>query len=235
MALYEQLSPELTERIRQDIADGTRPSFAAKSSSAIRRDQSEDIESVWRPAYARDVDKIMHHPYYNRYTDKTQVFSFYKNDDIMYGIEVITGSKFVILTSDDELYYIGNFHDDKGLYFSNETYKYSYYGLKYASKYDTKYDTKYDCDDDWYKYDEDYWYDKAYQEQNNIDDKEEYMIQLESNWYLDIYGNGDAVKVGDKEYWYDYDTLELFEWTNGEMKLIAVNPMIYDENYSEVW
>lgn len=82
MALYEQLSPELTERIRQDIADGTRPAFAAKSSSAIRREPSEDKESVWRPAYARDVDKIMHHPYYNRYTDKTQVFSFYKNDDI---------------------------------------------------------------------------------------------------------------------------------------------------------
>lgn len=82
MALYEQLSKELTERIRQDIADDTRPDFAAKSALAIRRDPSEDKESVWRPAYARDVDKIMHHPYYNRYTDKTQVFSFYKNDDI---------------------------------------------------------------------------------------------------------------------------------------------------------
>ena len=30
----------------------------------------------------RDVEKIMHSPYYNRYADKTQVFSFYKNDDI---------------------------------------------------------------------------------------------------------------------------------------------------------
>ena len=60
MALYEKLSPELTERIRQDIADGTRPGFAAKSSNAIRREQSEDVETVWRPAYARDVDKIMH-------------------------------------------------------------------------------------------------------------------------------------------------------------------------------
>ena len=29
-----------------------------------------------------DVDKILHSMFYNRYTDKTQVFSFYKNDDI---------------------------------------------------------------------------------------------------------------------------------------------------------
>jgi dGTPase len=28
------------------------------------------------------VEKIIHSPYYNRYTDKTQVFSFYQNDDI---------------------------------------------------------------------------------------------------------------------------------------------------------
>jgi len=80
--IYEKLSPELTERMRYDIEHGTRPSFAAKSSLAKRRNPDDDKESIWRPAYARDVDKIMHSPYYNRYTDKTQVFSFYKNDDI---------------------------------------------------------------------------------------------------------------------------------------------------------
>ena len=82
MSNYEQLSPEITERIRYDIENGTRPSFGAKSSEAMRRDPTLDLESVWRPAYSRDVDKIVHSPYYNRYTDKTQVFSFYKNDDI---------------------------------------------------------------------------------------------------------------------------------------------------------
>ena len=79
---YEKLSPEITERIREDIEKGTRPNFAAKSANAIRRDPNHDRESIWRPAYARDVDKILHSPYYNRYTEKTQVFSFYKNDDI---------------------------------------------------------------------------------------------------------------------------------------------------------
>ena len=82
MPNYEKLSPEISERIREDIEKGTRPDFAAKSANAIRRNPLYDRESIWRPAYARDVDKILHSPFYNRYTDKTQVFSFYKNDDI---------------------------------------------------------------------------------------------------------------------------------------------------------
>ena len=79
---YEKLSPEISERIREDKLNNTMPNFAAKGSMAIRRDPTSDKETVWRGAYARDVDKIMYSPFYNRYTDKTQVFSFYKNDDI---------------------------------------------------------------------------------------------------------------------------------------------------------
>ena len=82
MRNYEHLSLEISERIREDMEKGTRPNFAAKNADALRRDMTLDTPSVWRPSYARDVDKIMHSPYYNRYTDKTQVFSFYKNDDI---------------------------------------------------------------------------------------------------------------------------------------------------------
>ncbi len=82
MAIYEKLSKEMSERIESDIRTGNRPGFAADSSLAVRRNNSDDRESVWRRAYVRDVDKILHSPYYNRYTDKTQVFSFYKHDDI---------------------------------------------------------------------------------------------------------------------------------------------------------
>ena len=42
----------------------------------------KDKANLHRPAFVREVEKILHCPYYNRYTDKTQVFSFYKNDDI---------------------------------------------------------------------------------------------------------------------------------------------------------
>ncbi len=79
---YEKLSSEISERIRYDIENNTRPQFAAVGANAKRRNPLYDKESIWRPAYVRDVDKIMHSPYYNRYTDKTQVFSFYKHDDI---------------------------------------------------------------------------------------------------------------------------------------------------------
>jgi len=47
-----------------------------------RRVEDRDRANLWRPCYIRDIDKILHHPFYNRYTDKTQVFSFYKDDDI---------------------------------------------------------------------------------------------------------------------------------------------------------
>jgi dGTPase len=82
MPNYEKLSSQMSERIKEDIEKNTRPNFAARGANAVRRNQAYDKESIWRPAYARDVDKIMHSPFYNRYTDKTQVFSFYKNDDI---------------------------------------------------------------------------------------------------------------------------------------------------------
>ncbi|MBQ2876799.1 MAG: HD domain-containing protein [Clostridia bacterium] len=79
---YERLSPEIAERIRYDKEHNCRPNLGAVSANAKRRIMNEDVENEWRSAYIRDVDKIMHSPYYNRYTDKTQVFSFYKNDDI---------------------------------------------------------------------------------------------------------------------------------------------------------
>ena len=79
---YEKLSAEISERIKYDRENGTLPRFGRDGNDAVRRNPLFDKQSIWRPAYARDVDKIMHSPYYNRYTDKTQVFSFYKNDDI---------------------------------------------------------------------------------------------------------------------------------------------------------
>ena len=82
MPTYNKLSDALTERIENDIRNNTRPNFGTPNSNAVRRDNTKDAPSVWRPSYARDVDKILYSPYYNRYTDKTQVFSFYKNDDI---------------------------------------------------------------------------------------------------------------------------------------------------------
>ncbi len=82
MLKYEQLSKELQERIQSDRKAGTMPMQGFKEESVLRRDPSRDQANVIRTAFIRDIDKIIHCPYYNRYADKTQVFSFYKNDDI---------------------------------------------------------------------------------------------------------------------------------------------------------
>ena len=81
MLHYEKLSSQTEYKIKTDIESNTRPCFAFDEANVIRR-ADRDTASVWRTAFIRDIDKILHCPYYNRYADKTQVFSFYKNDDI---------------------------------------------------------------------------------------------------------------------------------------------------------
>ena len=79
---YIQLSKELQERIIADRESHKINPCYTSNEAAIRRKMDWDKNTLLRPAYIRDVEKIMHTPYYNRYADKTQVFSFYKNDDI---------------------------------------------------------------------------------------------------------------------------------------------------------
>ena len=83
MANYKSLSKELEERIKIDNKTGKSPNFSTLDEACIRRrDNPHDEATVWRGSFLRDVDKILHCPLYNRYSDKTQVFSLYKNDDI---------------------------------------------------------------------------------------------------------------------------------------------------------
>ncbi len=79
---YDSLSKELTERIEHDRMTGSRPNVGFSEQDAVRRSAAHDKPTVWRPAFVRDTDKILHSAYYSRFADKTQVFSFYKNDDI---------------------------------------------------------------------------------------------------------------------------------------------------------
>ena len=83
MPNYETLSPEMTNRIESDRRSGIRPPVGFADGNVLRRRQVEsDKPTLWRPAFVHDIDKIIHCPYYNRYSDKTQVFSLTKNDDI---------------------------------------------------------------------------------------------------------------------------------------------------------
>ena len=80
--LYEKLTDELSCKIEEDRKNNSLPNSAFKDSDVIRRYNDRDKATVIRTPFIRDIDKIMHCPFYNRYADKTQVFSFYKNDDI---------------------------------------------------------------------------------------------------------------------------------------------------------
>lgn len=67
------------EEINRRYDDSLSP-FACKNADAVRLTKPK--YNIIRPAFSYDVDFILHSPFYNRYADKTQVFSFYKNDDL---------------------------------------------------------------------------------------------------------------------------------------------------------
>ncbi len=80
---YKSVSKKLENQIITDRKNNTLPVFYCKDESAQRRrENTHDFGSVLRSPFVRDIDKILNCPYYNRYSDKTQVFSLYKNDDI---------------------------------------------------------------------------------------------------------------------------------------------------------
>lgn len=83
MLKYESLSDALSRRIEAEKRTGSFERMGFDNSNITRRNSyKKDKGSVWRPPFVHDIDKILHCPYYNRYTDKTQVFSLIKNDDI---------------------------------------------------------------------------------------------------------------------------------------------------------
>lgn len=79
---YNKINEELQQKIKNDRENHWVNPYAFKDENAVRRDSSVDKANLWRPVFVRDTEKIMHLPYYNRYADKTQVFSFKNNDDI---------------------------------------------------------------------------------------------------------------------------------------------------------
>ena len=79
---YNKLDKDIEEQIQYNMNNGILSPYRFKDENAIRRNMDRDKNSVLRPAFVRDIEKILHLPLYNRYNDKTQVFSFYLNDDI---------------------------------------------------------------------------------------------------------------------------------------------------------
>lgn len=83
LSMPDEPSAELLERMKEDRARGWVNPYRASDDAVIRRDDRPGDEgNILRPAYVRDVEKILHLPAYNRYNGKTQVFSFRSNDDL---------------------------------------------------------------------------------------------------------------------------------------------------------
>lgn len=83
MPSREAISDALCQQMEHDNRTGSFPKNSFDDRLVTRRyPLSKDSVSIWRPPFARDIDKILHSPYYNRYCDKTQVFSLVKNDDV---------------------------------------------------------------------------------------------------------------------------------------------------------
>ena len=82
MKKYISLSDDLQSRIIEDRKNNWINPYRFNNEDVVRRDMNHDQANIWRPAFVRDCEKIMHNPFNNRYNDKTQVFSLYKNDDI---------------------------------------------------------------------------------------------------------------------------------------------------------
>lgn len=76
------LSPEAEAEVARRLEERFQSPYAARDADAIRRDPSRDPQTMLRPAYQRDIEKVLHTPAYNRLAGKTQVFSFADNDDV---------------------------------------------------------------------------------------------------------------------------------------------------------
>lgn len=80
---YLTLNLDIEAAIRADRAAGRKHPHAFDDAQVKRREPNpHDKATLTRPAFARDIEKILNVPAYNRYADKTQVFSFVENDDI---------------------------------------------------------------------------------------------------------------------------------------------------------
>ena len=77
---YRQLDPAVAAEVKERLDRAYLSPYACRNEDAVRR--IPEGGSVLRPAFLRDAERVLNDKHYNRYADKTQVFSFYKNDDI---------------------------------------------------------------------------------------------------------------------------------------------------------
>ena len=139
---------------------------------------------------------------------------FYKDKYIMNGMDDITNSKLAFMDTSGYIYYVGNFIEENGVKFSNSSYedwdKLYYPTLNYGTiKSNTSYYNDF------------------------IDEKEEELIALESNWFVEYDGKWE--EVGHRVMSYDVMSGKLYEYIGGQKELINDNAIVYDECYDFIY
>ena len=64
------------------LAEAGMSRYASRHEDAIYEGSTPEFPDPLRPAYVRDVDRVLNNAFFNRCMDKTQVFPFYQNDDV---------------------------------------------------------------------------------------------------------------------------------------------------------
>ncbi len=79
---YRELDPKVQAAVVADLQKKQEQlcAFATRDNQSMRREKEEF--RVQRPNFSKDSERILYCRFFNRYADKTQVFSLYKNDDI---------------------------------------------------------------------------------------------------------------------------------------------------------
>lgn len=68
---YNRIDEDLQQKIISNRESHWINPYAFKDEMAVRRNNDIDKANLWRPVFVRDVEKIMHLPYYNRYDKVT--------------------------------------------------------------------------------------------------------------------------------------------------------------------
>ena len=76
---YLELDPDIEKRILTDtVSMQKNPYYFADSKVLRREDKPQDAASLTRPAFIRDVEKIINVPAYNRYAIKPRSFHMFR-------------------------------------------------------------------------------------------------------------------------------------------------------------
>lgn len=168
---------------------------------------------------------------------------FYKNERVMQLIKKTASSKLCFLDNQENIYYLGDFIEDEGVKYSNETYKpysylYSYYPC-YNNSMSTNTNTSKNLKD--YTYDDLYYYDEDYylgygktMKYSELLEIEKYLSTHKDYRLLDVgeyyEENGDIYEVSnDDNLIYNTKNGILYEWLNGGISFLATNVKVYDE------